>query len=295
MRRTVLLTAAAGTAAVMLGLAPAAATAAPVVYAYAWDGGALIEYTDPIAGIGEVVPTTTAAFAVTGLDVDSSGVGYAVSYDGESHLFSVDVVTGDVADLGVLTFNAVPVVDCTGLDYTGGVLTVVCDFVDGQSGLSTYLTVDLATLTTTVIVSSPIRVASIATDPADGTLIGFGYSAEIMEVTAGSAVQVGSVTGNDTLWGADFATDGSLWATVDFPETATTVGSWTFHPAALDLAGDDFAENITVLEHAEPPAPAAPGLVATGAQPTAPMLGAIALLVIGAGIAAVVGTRRRTS
>lgn len=178
MRRSIMLTTAAAGGAILLGLAPIAAAAAPVPYVYAWDAGTLLELTDPVTGVGEVVPTTNSAYAVTGLDVDGTGAGYAVSYGGEANLHAVDVLTGVVTDLGVLTFNGFPVIDCTGLDLTGGVLTVVCDFVDGQDGDSTYLTVDTATLVTTLITSSEVRVASIATNPIDGVLYGFGTAAK---------------------------------------------------------------------------------------------------------------------
>ena len=295
MRRSIMLTTAAAGGAILLGLAPIAAAAAPVPYVYAWESGTLIELTDPVAGVGEVVPTTNPANAVTGLDLDGTGVGYAVSYNGEALLHSVNVLTGVVTDLGILTFNGFPVIDCTGLDLTGGVLTVVCDFVDGQDGDSTYLTVDTATLVTTLITSSEVRVASIATNPIDGVLYGFGYSGEIMSVTGAGAAQVGSVSDGRVLWGADFANDGSLWGAVNSPETPVTVGAWTFFPANADVdGGDEFVENLTVYEAAAPVVPS-PALVATGAEQTPVALGAIAILVVGAGIAIVVANRRRAA
>lgn len=290
MRRTVLSLAAAG-AALGLALAPAAAMAAPTIYIYTWEDGDLVQYTEPAAGIGEVVPTTAPTFEVTGLDVADSGAGFAVTFTDQSHLVSVDVLTGDVVDLGVLTFDGDAIGFCTGLDLTAGVLTVVCDFVPDQGGSSVYLTVDPVTLETSVVAVSDVRAASIAVDPADGQLYGFGYTGQIMAVSAGSAVEVGVV--DTTLWGADFASDGSLWGTVGDPDVAgPTVGPWTFHAAAHDLEGGDFTENITVYEAA---APVAPQLAATGSDPAPVLFGAVAVMMLGAGLATAVAVRRRAA
>lgn len=294
MRRAALSIVAAG-AALGLALAPSAALAAPAVYVYTWSDGELIQYTDPVAGAGDVVPTSEAVYEIAGLDVSDTGAGFAVPYRGDANLFTVDVLTGAVVDLGELTFGGELIGNCTGLDLTNGVLSIVCDVVPDQAGESHYLTVDPATLETTLIASSTIRVASIATDPADGQLYGFGYSGEIVEVSTGSAVQVGSVTNNRTLWGADFATDGSLWGALGDPTETIEVGSWVFHPAAMDPEGGDFVENLTVYEAAAPAPAPAPQLAATGAEPAPALFAAVALLVVGAGIAVAVSVRPRTA
>lgn len=296
MRRTAL-TVTAGIAAAGLALAPAAALAAPVIYVYAWDAGALVEYIDPAAGEGEVIPTTDEVYEVAGLDVAEDGTGYAVDYVNESHLYSVDVLTGATADLGALTYAGETVGDCTGLDYTAGVVTIVCDNIVDGVGQSHYLTVDPATLTTTLVVSSEIRAASIATDPADGQLYGFGYNGAIVSVDTGSAVQVGSTPFSATVWGADFASDGSLWGIVDESDVATTVGPWTFHAGLFEAVigeSEEFFENITVYEAAAPIEPAAPQLAATGSDSAPVLFGALAVIALGAGIATAVTVRRRT-
>lgn len=116
-----------------------------------------------------------------------------------------------------------------------------------------------------------------------------------MSVTGAGAAQVGSVSDGRVLWGADFANDGSLWGAVNSPETPVTVGAWTFFPANADVdGGDEFVENLTVYEAAAPVVPS-PALVATGAEQTPVALGAIAILVVGAGIAIVVANRRRAA
>jgi hypothetical protein len=294
MRRTALSIVAAG-AAVGLALAPSAAMAAPAVFVYTWEDGALIQYTDPVAGAGDVVPTSEAIFEIAGLDVSGTGAGFAVPYDEEAHLFSVNVLTGDVADLGPLTFEGEPISSCTGLDLTGGVLTIACDVVPDQVGESHILTVDPTTLAATLVVSSTIRVASIATDPSDGQLYGFSYIGEIVALSAGSAEQVGTVTNNRTLWGADFANDGSLWGAISDPTETIEVGSWVFYPAATEPEGGDFVENLTAYEPTPPAPQPVPQLAATGSEPAPALFAAVALMVVGAGIAVAVSVRRRAA
>lgn len=294
MRRTALSLAAAGVA-VGLALAPSAAMAAPNVYVYTWEEGNLIQYTDPVSGAGDVIPTSEVVLAIAGLDVADTGAGFAVPYVGDAHLYSVDVLTGAVADLGELTFEGASISDCTGLDLSNDVLTIACDVVPDQTGDSTILTVDTTTLETTLVVSSAIRVASIATDPSDGQLYGFGYAGDIVALSAGSADSVGTVMDNRTLWGADFATDGSLWGALGTPVEAIEVGSWDFHPATTGPEGGDFTENLTVYEGAAPAPQPVPQLAATGLEPAPAVFGAVALMAVGAGIAVAVSVRRRTA
>lgn len=293
MRHTALSVAAAGVAA-GLALAPAAAIAAPAAYVFTWQGGDLVQYTDLVAGTGDVVPTTEEVFGVAGLDVAADGTGYAVDYGGESHLYSVSVATGAVADLGVLTFGGDAVVDCTGLDLAAGVLTVVCDTVPGQPAGSVYLTVDPSTLETTLVVASSIRAASIATDPTDGQLYGFGYNGEIMAIEAGSAVELGFTSGFTTIWGADFDADGTLWGTVSNPTVEVVVGDFDFVAAAMNPGGNpaEYAENLTVIEALPAPAPE-PQLAATGSESAPVLFGAVALIALGAAVAATAAVRRR--
>lgn len=295
MRRTVLSLAAAGVAA-GLALAPAAAMAAPAVYVFTWNGGELVQYTDVEAGTGDVIATTE-AYEVTGLDVDASGAGFAVDFDFPTTLYSVDVLTGAVEDLGGPTFDGEPIAGCTGLDFTAGVLTIVCDFVPGQDAASMYLTVDTETLETTLVVASDIRASSIATDPTDGQLYGFGYNGEILAISDGTVDELGFVSGFTTIWGADFSDDGSLWGTVEDTAVPVEVGDFDFVPAAMHPGGDsdEYAENITVVELSDPAPAPAPQLAATGSD-TAPVLfGAVALMAVGAALATAVVVRRRAA
>lgn len=292
MRRVVLATAA--LAASMTLVAAPAFAAAPVGYALTWASTTLYQLEDGTTPVE--VENSTGVDSVTGLDFDTDGKGYAVTFDLVSQLWSVDVTgqatfVGDIADAAAATAR-----NCTALDYTAGVISVACDQV-GTNGFA-FGTVDPTTAVFTLVQLLPTRVASIAHDPISGVMYGFGYSGEVLSI-GGGVTQVGTVPGNATLWGADFDSTGALWAATDTP--ATSVLGWplvTIPYQGYNPAVSEFIENISVYEAAavapvdEQPA-AAPELAATGMESgTTALVGLAGALSLLAGIALAIVTRR---
>jgi hypothetical protein len=243
--RRIALAAAALATSLTLIAAPAFA-AAPVAYAITWDSTTLYQLEpgeDPVE-----IAAAAGPVAVTGLDFDDAGEGYAVTFDGDSQLWAINV-SGTATLIGTLTDDAeLPVQDCTALDYTAGVISVACDDANGESDV--FGTVDPETAVFTQVQLLPHRVASIAYNPIDGVMYGFAYDGPVLAIGDG-VTEIGSTPDDAVLWGADFALDGTLWAAVDEP--LTTVLDWnvvSFDQDGYDPDEGEFIENISVYEEA---------------------------------------------
>lgn len=267
-----------------------------------------------LTAVGTGVPGEA---TLTGVDVDDDGHGFAVATDYSegpigAWIFTADANTGLLADPVQVTVS-LPEVDldadeCTAIDYTAGVVYAAC--VIYSEGFTTFVgPIDPVTgvLVPEVQLSSveedvPGFLTAIAIDPISGTLYGFMPSAWTL-AASGSTLVTDIV--NPPVFGADFDRDGQLWITTNvaigegglrpvYPALATlslTDGSSPFlEPYTLGgtLLGADI-QPITVWGKA-------PALAATGVnQSPAVALGAGALLLFGAVLAAGAAATRRRS
>lgn len=278
MRRFILGTAALATTLVLV--ATPALAAEPVGYGLTWGGESLVQLAPGEAPVE--IESTTAPVAVPGLDVDENGRGYAVTFMDEAELWSIDI-SGEAALVGPLldSVASAPVEKCTGLDYSGGVLSAACDLANGQSYVFGTIDTDTAVFTVVQVLSK--RVAAIARNPIDGIMYGFTYQREVLAIVGGTDTQV--ATTNSDIFGADFASDGTLWTIGDNPSTA--VGPWNavgFEMRGYGVGGSDFAENFSVFGEVpvvtppvvdEDPAPQ-PMLADTGVDSGAALAGGFA-------------------
>lgn len=240
--RRVALTTTALAASFTLVAAPAFA-AEPVAYALAWTSTTLYQLepgTDAVE-----VDANTGLGAVTGLDFDADGNGYAITYDGQAELWAVDI-TGEATLVGaVFDADGAEAFDCTALDYTGGVISVACDSVGDDNDV--FGTIDPTTAVFTAVQTLITRVASLAFNPINGVMYGFGYGGTVLAIGDGVS-EVGTTPDNVTPYGADFDETGALWVTAD--TTATALLDWDLF-AFPDTDGEgDYIENISVFEAA---------------------------------------------
>jgi len=237
--RRVALTTTALVASFTLVAAPAFA-AEPVAYALAWTSTTLYQLepgTDAVE-----VDATTGIGAVTGLDFDADGNGYAITYGGQSRLWAVDI-TGEATLIGdIFDADGAEAFDCTALDYTGGVISVACDSVGDD--VDVFGTIDPTSAVFTAVQALSTRVASLAFNPTNGVMYGFGYGGSVLSIGDGVS-EVGTTPDNVTLYGADFDDAGALWATAD--TTATALLNWDLVAFPNNDGNGDFIENISVF------------------------------------------------
>ncbi len=286
MRRAALATTALA-ASFTLVAAPAFA-AEPVGYALTWTSTTLYQL-EPGTDAVEIADTTGVE-SVTGLDFDADGNGYAVTYNGQPHLWAIDV-TGDATLVGIITDAGGEVADdCTALDYTDGVISVACDDLGTQTNV--FGIVDPATAIITPLQELPGRVSSLAHNPVDDTMYGFDYDGPVYAITVGTATNVGSTPDDTTFWGADFDSTGALWVAVnDTTIDGTTLLGWDLVAIDADIPDTgEFIENLAVYEAVEAPVEeeeepaAAPQLADTGFAE-----GPSTLVALGGGLALLTG------
>lgn len=310
MRRRTTVTLAGAAALVLLGASPAMAAPPEGLYFVQW-GGDLYEM-DPDTLATSLVGDGLDDIAITGLDVDDAGQGYAVDYDANpATLYEVDVLAGTIVPLAPLRYaDGEPVVDCTGLDYTNGVVYVACDNSDQGSDVGT---VDPSTGILTPMLSGT-RVAALAVDPSSGILYGFSYGfwdddldswvTYLVSYEEGVETVVETMVGGVTFYAADFQADGTvLWTLADEDDgdlaelDGTDLNGWSLRVLSGYLEGE-WTENLTVLD-SEPVAPVEEELPeeetlpATGADSAALLTGAAVALLGGFVLLAVRLRQRR--
>lgn len=292
--RRVALTTAALAASLTLVATPALA-AAPVGYALTWESTTLYQLEEGASPV-EVEGSTNVG-SVTGLDFAPDGTGYAVTFNGQATLWAVDV-TGSATEIGgIADADANAAQNCTALDYTDGVISIACDNVG--PAINAFGTVDPTTGVFTLVTTLTDRVASIAHNPVDDVMYGFGYNGPVLAITAAGSTTVGSAP--DVLWGADFDSTGALWVAANNVDETELLG-WplvVFPANGYDPDAGEFIENLSVYEDGqtveEEPAvtPAAPALADTGlSDGTTALLGLGAALALLTGIALAMGARR---
>lgn len=282
MRRTARTATVTALSAAALTLAPTAAHAAsdptPGTYAIEWSSSDLLSIAAD--GTETVVAANAGPVEVTGFDVDETGAGYAISW-GSDALYAVDI-SGASSQVAVIGDGSAMFSECTGLDYTDGVIRIACNTFGNRSAVGT---VDPTTglFTITALTLSPL--SSLATDPVSGVLYGFGHDGSVQSIVGADVTFVAGPTGT-SIWAADFAADGTLWVAVGSAANLTVLGPWTPVVINTGLAGQ-FYESITVVSAppapAAPTAPTAPELASTGLNGTGASiaLGAAAVIVVG--------------
>ena len=200
---------------------------------------------------------------VQGIDVDDTGLGWAVESANPFYSFSstcgneeaitaglwkADANTGIVSDGQQIRLFFGDVTDeadeCSAIDFTAGIITAACLLFFGEEDefAVTYVgQVDPETAILTPeftfgdVEGSPFRyITALATDPISGTLYGFevrdnvddfGFFLLTLSETDG-VDEVGELS--DPVWGADFDKSGQLWATTQAPSddpALATVGT----------------------------------------------------------------------
>jgi hypothetical protein len=272
---------------------------------------------------------------VQGIDVDDSGLGWAVESANPFFSYSSNCANGDAitaglwkadANTGLITdgvqirifFGDVTedADECSAIDYSGGIITAACIIFAGDAEIPVTYVGQIDPLTGTMVpdfwfgeFEGPefVYITAIAIDPLTGTLYAFtvddgsGFTLLTLSETEG-VDYVGSLT--DPVWGADFDRDGKLWATTQSPDddpalavVNLSAGPFPFYEfytldgeLYVDASDGGWIEALTVWGVA----PAAQ-LAATGstASPLMP-IGAAAVLLLGALLAAGAAMRRRT-
>ena len=279
-------------------------------------------------GTGTPADDTT----LTGVDVDDDGHGYAVankegpgSIDG--YVYTADANTGVLSGGVPITLNFgdvfPPADECTAIDYTGGIVYAACILYVDETDVTYVGPLDPVTGVLEPVMEFngssmefPILyIPAIATDPLTGILYGFSWNIDdspettawILSEDAGAefVTEVDNpLMVANALYGADFDRGGQLWITV---KTPVVDGDFVYSRpalATLDLSdgSSPFLAPFTVggelLDQTADPITVwgKEALAATGAvQNPAVALGAIALLLFGAILAAgTVAMRRRS-
>jgi hypothetical protein len=174
--------------------------------------GILVE----IGADGTTTPRgSTGALKISGIDVDTKGLGYAVQYSAvPSALFRVDLTARSITPFTALHLaDGSPVGGCTALDLSpAGALTANCDIpvlgigiVDPATGLFTPRVPD-------------VRSQGLETDPTTGILYASVFSVSTVDLAAGTQTTVGRFTGPPAdlydigVFDGDFDSAGTLWS-----------------------------------------------------------------------------------
>ncbi len=305
---TVLATVSATALAVVLPISVASAAPIPGDGFFTTDDYGAVLALDPVTGIWQYVGVGNGTTYFGGMDVDPlTGNGYAVLNTGEtpSQLFTVDVASGTLTSVGEVQFPAgeTALFDCRGVDFTGGVLTLGCAVETGDG---------IVTLIGTVAFDGPspaFTQVGVVPAQADAIAIQAGVvyaidagSAEVwtLPVGGGIPIVIGTVTRGDefspAIAAADVDSAGQLWA-IDMSRDAgdlLQIDLSTFAAAVTPFEGPE-GENVNTQSLTitwAPPAPA-PVLPGTGADTAAaPLLGALAVLALALGVAAITAKGR---
>lgn len=307
---TVLATVSATALAVILPISAASAAPIPGDGFFTTDDYGAVLALDPVTGIWQYVGVGNGTTYFGGMDVDPlTGNGYAVLNTAEtpSQLFTVDVATGTLTSVGEVVYPAgeTALSDCRGIDFTAGLLSLACTVEAGS---------EFETLIGTVDFDGPdpaFTLVGILPAQADALAVAQGVYYAIDAVTAtvwtlpvggGIRQDIGTVTRegefSPAIAAADFDSAGQLWA-IDMSRDAgdlLQIDLTTFAAAVTPFAGPD-GENVNTQSLTITGAPAAPApapvLPGTGADTAAaPLLGAVAVLVLALGVAAIAAGRR---
>lgn len=273
--------------------------------------------------VGEQIPFESDY--ITAVDVDDTGIGYAVAdySEGGGYLYDADANTGTLSNDRQIEFFFGDVTDetdgCSSIDYTGGVIYAAC-YLDAENFEATYIgPVDPETGYLTPVIELAgedfIDITAIAVDPISGVLYGFSYDfSEVLTVSAYTLSEdegATFVTNLDSpVFGADFDRDGQLWVTTwvfegssEFPDIMPVLATVDLTTGAnpffekFTLEGVDYEDDIEpITVWGAAPAEAPPVLAATGST-IAPSVAVIAagVLLFGALLAAGTMVARRRS
>lgn len=223
---------------------PAAAEIGPNDSIYIADWAGQLLTVDATTGVStpkgaSLEPDPEKTFGATGIEIDgATGEGIAISYKDNSGLYRISAAGGPATLIGnIRTTDDEPVGYCTGLDVSSAGILTTCDNVGTENNVVGSL--DPITAQFTKLLPGGQRYAALATDPTTGIHYGFGYNGRVysLDLQAGTVAEVGSFGSQGfSIYGADFDSDGVLWA------AGYSYGPPDDNPDVLpDIAGRDDA------------------------------------------------------
>lgn len=258
--------------------------------------------------------TTTALNApdmpgVAAFDIGPDGNGFAVSGGAPAVLFAI-TSTGGATMVNALNSGGDDPLEypsCTGLDYTNGVLLVVCSTTDG-TGTFVGAVEGPSAVVVPIVESDTAGWVEVARDPASSAVYlisapsgGTGSVLSRLDLESATVESLGELTAGGlgaNVVGADFDAFGTLFVVEQVDGETSRIASVDLTTRTLDFGsflvdGNDdtlLAQPLTVLSSErlgeEPPRT----LPATGPSPLTLAAVAVGLLVLGAAAA----SRRRT-